>query len=127
MSDLVPQTDLAVRAKRRVKRLDKKRREALPLFATDEAVLDSVAPLPSLADTERFMRQRQANVFATVLRVRRLKIDHWIAQRRIAERYLTLDQIQHIEVHYPRTWPADYRSERWRMMLQEMGVNSDAL
>lgn len=126
MSDLVPQTDIAVRAKRRVKRLDKKRREALPLFATDDAVLDSVAPLPTQGETERFMRQCRSRTYATVLCIRKLHIDQWMAKRRIAEQYLTLDQVRYMEQHYPPTWPRDYRGSWWRMMLREMGVK-DAL
>jgi len=115
-------SDTAKRASARIQRLDKRRREELPLFATDQAVLDSVAPLPSVDETTRFLYRQQASACAMVLRVRKLCLDQWFAQRRIAEQYLTLDQVRYMEAHYPATWPRDYRSDWWRMVLRDLGV-----
>lgn len=115
-------SDTAKRASARIQRLDRRRREELPLFATDQAVLDSVAPLPSADDAARFVRRQQAGACATHLRILKLHIDQWIRMRGIAEQYLTLDQVQYMEAHYPSTWPRDYRAAWWRMRLQELGV-----
>jgi hypothetical protein len=115
------------RAERRQKRLDKKRREALPLFATSEQVLESVQPLPQADAIRRELLDGSAKTQAMILRHLKVSITSWMHYRQIAERYITLDQIAYMETYCRNTLPPyrtapEYRADYWRHMLRAFGL-----
>lgn len=90
------------RAARRVARLDKKRREALPLFAAT-GTIDAVVPLPSEEKVEADYVWSECNVRAKDLR--RLQRDtlSWLYWRMVCERVMPWEEIQ-AEEAYCRRW-----------------------
>lgn len=118
-------TGTRVRAERRQRRLDKKRREALPLFAAaGDATLDSIAPLPTVSVLEQEERQRQARTCASALKRQRMSLRSWLRYRAIAERYITGDQVRAMETYCRNVLPdsMEYRADYWWQMLCECGL-----
>lgn len=123
----LPRRRLSVeqRTVRRQKRLDKRRREELPLFATDEALLDSVQPLPRTEEIEQFLVHNEVSARARNLRVLKMGLDSWIEYRLIAERYITIDQVAVIESECRRIYPPcetnpSYRADHWQHILRAL-------
>ena len=115
------------RAIRRQKRFDRKRKAALPLFATQPEVLDSVAPLPSVAALREEERIRHSAVRAQDLRRLQLGLSGWLRSRACAEMYFTMPQIAHMEAYCRRTYPSfEYnpacRADYWYCLLRELGA-----
>jgi|LSQX01.3.fsa_nt_gb hypothetical protein len=113
-----------VRAERRQRRIDKRRREALPLFAAlGEDVLESVAPLPTVSELERQERWYQAAAGASALRREIVALRSWLRHRALAEQYFTMDQIAMME-QYCRIFPSDpaYRADYWRSVCCECAL-----
>ncbi len=65
------------RATARRKRQDKKRREALPLWATNEVLLDQVAPLAEVSEIERQLLAMDTQSRAADLRRRAHNLRTW--------------------------------------------------
>jgi len=115
------------RAQRRQKRLDKKRREALPLFATSEQVLESVQPLPQVDAIRAELLDGIAKTQAMILRHLKVSIISWMHYRQIAERYITMDQIAAMETCCREVLPGYarapvYRADYWHQILRAMGL-----
>lgn len=117
------------RAERRQKRLDKRRRDELPLFATSEQVLESVQPLPQADAIRRELLDGSAKTQAMILRHLKVSITTWTHYRQIAERYITLDQIAYMETCCRETLPPyrtapEYRADYWRHFVRALGLEA---
>ena len=114
---------MTTRAARRVARLDKKRREALPLFAAT-GTIDAVVPLPSEERVEAQYVWTECNVRAKDLR--RLQRDtlSWLYWRMVCERVLPWEEIQAGEAYCRRVLPHDpvYRADHWHRRARRMGL-----
>ncbi len=114
------------RAERRQQRLIKRRNEAMPLFVA-AGIADQVQAIPAVDDIAVRMERRQRCVMARRLGMLAADIRKWAELRIIAERYLTQDQVAHIEAYCRRTYPSYryepvYRVDYWWRLLHAMGV-----
>lgn len=116
-------TDLATLAKRRQKRLEKRRDEAMPLFVAT-GVADAVEPIPTVREIEVWYRRKDASVFARVLGRERDSLRDWVTYRALAEHYLSIDQVQHMERESARIYQNNtlYRGGYWRSFLLVVGL-----
>jgi hypothetical protein len=117
---------LEQKIERRQRRLDKRRREELPLFAAaGDMVLSSVAPLPTTEQIEQ-QYQRWEQEFAArqgrMERFRQQMREQWHRARELAGRYITSEQIEHIDGHIWRVFPPDpvYGADHWSHLLADL-------
>ncbi len=115
------------RAIRRQNRLDKRRRESLSLFATNEQVLDSVQSLPSVTEIMDWQLRQEIAVRVQCLRMMRTSLAAWIRYRMIVEQYITFDQVRLMESDCRRTLPPyttspEYRADYWHQVLRALGL-----
>lgn len=113
-----------VRAARRQRRMDRRRRRELPLFAAaGDAVLDSIAPLPTVEELVDQGRRYQISAYAGHLRRLKMGIDGWLRYRAIVEPYVTMDQIAYMESYCRRTYPShEYRGGYYSALACELGL-----
>ena len=119
---------MSTRAARRVARLDKKRREALPLFAAT-GTIDAVVPLPSEERVEADYIWMECNVRAVQLKMWRDNLRLWIHYRRLCETVMSLDEVREAESYCRRVYPMDhfsYRVSYWMKRAQAFGLEPDA-
>jgi hypothetical protein len=121
-------SDLTRRAERRQKRLDQRRQEAMPLFATVPAVLESVAPLPSVDALQREQLGREQQVRAMHLRRTKMSLDVWLRWRGVCERYIGMEQVRHCESYCRRLYPSyrwepGYRADYWHRLARDLGLD----
>lgn len=117
---------LAEKVERRQRRLDKRRRSELPLFAASgDTVLDSVTPLPTTeqiyqqyADWDQEFKawQERMEQFRQQMRDRQERA------RGVARHYISEDQVEHIDTHIRRMYPSDpvYGAEHWSHLLADL-------
>lgn len=118
------QSSELVRAERRQRRMDRKRRRELPLFAAaGDQVLDSVAPLPTVEALVEAGRRYQISAYVGHLRLLKHNIDGWLRYRAAVEPYVTMDQIAYMEGYCRRTYPShEYRGGYYRALACELGL-----
>jgi len=117
--------DPARLAQERQGRLDKRRREAMPLFATAPAVLDELAPLPTVDDLLRQKQRIEQDVRARHLRMLQRSLAGWVTWRGLVARYITPDQVRHCEAWCRRIYPPDplYRHSYWHTLARDLGLD----
>jgi hypothetical protein len=119
---------MTTRAARRVARLDKKRREALPLFAAT-GTIDAVVPLPSEDKVEANYVWMECNVRAQQLRMWQAGIREWAYYRRLCETVMTMDEIRAGESYCRRVYPLgahfSYRVTFWLKRARDLGLEPD--
>ena len=118
----------ATRAQKRIARLDKKRTEAMPLFAAT-GVIDAVAPLPSEEKVEADYLWMECNVRAQQLHMWAAGLRAWAYYRRVCEAVMSMDEVREAESYCRRVYPADhfsYRVSYWLKRAQALGLEPDA-
>ncbi len=120
----VPRTlTVEQKAERRRRRLDKRRRTELPLLAAT-GTLDTVAPLPTIEEVldwykrlSDYIAEKHAQSAAYVT-AERAKLCA------AAERYLSIDQINHVNAYITRVYPPtdEYWIGHWDNLLTELGA-----
>jgi hypothetical protein len=115
-------------AEERQSRLDQKRREALPLFATAPEVLEELAPLPTVDEILREKQHTEQWVRARHLRMLQTSLAGWAKWRGVCERYLTREQIAHCEGFCRKTYPSyqwspEYRHDYWHRLARDLGLD----
>ena len=113
---------LETRARARRKRQDKKRREALPLWATNETLLDQVAPLAEVPEIERQLLAMDTQSRASDLRRWAHNLRTWADHRALCAQYITPDQVKAIEDYARRAYPSDYRASLWVNLAIALGL-----
>lgn len=101
----MPKT-LTQRAQERVRRLDSRRREALPLWATNEQVLEQLAPLPSVETAAISLLTLQRQAMAAALRRQRDILRSLIVHRELCARYISASEIVRMERYARRAYPS---------------------
>lgn len=116
------------RGQKRIARLDKKRKAAMPLFAA-AGVLDAIAPLPSEEKVEVDYKWSECNVRASQLKMWRDNLRLWAHYRRLCETVMSLDEVREAESYCRRVYPVDhfsYRVNYWIKRAQALGLEPDA-
>ena len=114
---------MSTRAARRVARLDKRRREALPLFAAT-GTIDAVVPLPSEEKVDAEYLWMECNVRAKQLIMLRNSLLSWLYYRMVCERVLPWEEIQSGEEYCRRVLPHNpvYRADYWHRRARALGL-----
>jgi hypothetical protein len=109
---------------RRVKRLEKRRHEELPLFATVPAVLDRFAPPPTEDSVRAELEGMQQEVLGRLARSRAWAQARAEQYRARVGEYITEDQLQHMDAYIERTYPRGecYAADYWRTLATRLGV-----
>lgn len=109
---------------KRVKRLEKRRQEQLPLFATVPEVLEQIEPTQTAGMVREDLERRQQ----AVLDMLKAHNERWSAEafRRRAHvaRCVTSEELQVMDAYVARTYPPDplYAAEYWWGQAQKLGV-----
>ena len=109
---------------RRVKRLDKRRHDELPLFATVPAVLDQFAPPPTAEGVRAELEGMQQEVLDRLARSHawaQAKAEQYRA--RLGE-YITEEQLRYMDAYIERAYPRGecYAADYWRTLAMRLGV-----
>jgi len=109
---------------KRVKMLEKRRHEELPLFATVPAVLDQFAPPPTAERVRAELEGMQNEVLNRLARSRAWAQAKATQYRARVGEYITEDQLQHMDAYIERTYPRGecYAVDYWRTLATRLGV-----
>lgn len=119
----------AQRAERRVKRLQKRAEQELPLFA-QVGMAHEIAHVPTVDKAARELLAMARGVRVAHLRRLRTAITAWARWRAVAERYFSMEQIAHMEGYCRRVFPSRvyapiYRAEYWHQLCRELGIERE--
>lgn len=113
---------LEQKATRRQARLDKRRRNELPLFA-GTPLLDELQPLPTVPEIVTWYEQIREYHEAKSAEMRRRERLDYLRWLKLATRYLTIQQMAHIDSWAWRTYPTqEYVTCHWYEFLIELGA-----
>jgi len=109
---------------KRVKRLEQRRHEELPLFATVPAVLDQFAPPPTAERVRAELEGMQNEVLNRLARSRAWAQAKATQYRARVGEYITEDQLQHMDAYIERAYPRGecYAADYWRTLATRLGV-----
>lgn len=113
------------KAVRRRARLDKRRREELPLLAAaGDAVLNSVAPLQSVQGIKADYERWRADLAERLQKGTRRNFEELTRLHELAARYLTEDEVLRIDAYVRRVFPPAlvYEVDYWRRLLLGLGA-----